>query len=86
MARLAIIGENAGRPIIAGLFRLHDEIGLHLADATVKVLGMGMLPSFSDFAANALSAGWRRERVEAVFSEVRHDVSDAGLKEAMRRV
>lgn len=76
---------DAGRPVVSGLFRFHDELGLHLADAVVALLRMGKLPCFHDFAASAMAAGWTPDKIQATFSEVLNIVKDAGMLDRLRR-
>lgn len=84
-SKFTVVGEDDGRPIVAGLFTFHDRHGLHLADATVALLKQNILPCFHSFARDALASGWKPGTIQAAFTETFQFVRDAGLLHVLKR-
>lgn len=62
-----------------GLFRLHDEKGFSLTDSLIECNRRGWKPCLQQFRADALRAGWSREKIEQTVSAALADASSVGL-------
>lgn len=52
-----------GKPILAGLFKMHDTLGFALTDAMWAAKEKRFTPSIPSFVADAVLAGWPVHRV-----------------------
>ena len=65
-----------GKPVMPGLFQLHDQEGLHLADGIRQCQTNNAIPGLPEFCCDAISAGWKIDRIMRV---VRQGMIDSGL-------
>lgn len=65
--------EYRGAIMCDGLFRLHDERGLPLVVMLDECRKRGWKPCLQQFVADAIKAGWPRERAERVIAEAQAD-------------
>lgn len=63
---------------VDGLFKMHDQEGFSLADSLMECRKRGWKPCLRQFVADALAAGWSRERAER---EVQNAKADSGWEE-----
>lgn len=65
--------EYSGVRFCDGLFRMHDEQGFSLTDSLQQCKRLGLVPCIHQFEAEALAAGWSREKVERTIKEAMTD-------------
>lgn len=58
-----------GKPIIGGLFKMHDTIGFPLSLSFAQCYHHGWTPSVPCFAADATIAGWDSPKIERTLEE-----------------
>lgn len=58
--------DYGGRTLADGLFRMHDEVGFSLTDSLIECRKRGWTPCLDQFRADAIRAGWKRERAQQV--------------------
>jgi hypothetical protein len=63
----------------SGLFRLHDEQGFSLTDSLVACRERNWKPCVSQFKADALLAGWSREKIEQVVTAATNDAASVSV-------
>lgn len=62
-----------GRTFATNLFRMHDQEGFSLTDSFVECRKRGWHPCIQQFVADALRAGWPRDRAERIVREAERD-------------
>ncbi len=86
--------SDAGAPLVlwrhhrhgawaTGLFRLHDEIGLSLADSLIECKKRGWQPCLGQFRADALKAGWASATIDQMISVAIADASCVSPQESV---
>lgn len=65
-----------GKLVMPGLFQLHDQEGLHLADGIRLCKANNAIPGLPEFCCDAASAGWE---VATIMRVVREGMVDSGL-------
>ena len=63
-----------GLPIISGLFRFYDTLGVPLADVLMKISERRLVPDWADFIQSASTSGWTKH---TTLSRVREAVVDS---------
>lgn len=62
-----------GQKFASGLFQMHDEQGFSLTDSLQQCKRFGLVPCIHEFEAEALAAGWSREKVDRTIKEAMTD-------------
>jgi hypothetical protein len=73
------VWEHGGKKYCSGLFRMHDEKGFSLTDSLIECQKRGWVPCLLEFRAEALRAGWSREKISGFLQEA---AADSGYLEA----
>jgi hypothetical protein len=78
--KMAIVGHTPdGKPVVDGVFRIFDTIGLPLDSVLDLVSQKGWVVSWLDFYKDAAKAGWTHK---TIMNRVSIAVSDCGLSDA----
>ena len=76
---LRIVGITAeGKMVIAGVFAMHDTFGFLLADSLMAAKTRGYEISLPSFVADAIVAGWKKNRAIQKVKEALNDIGDFG--------
>ena len=70
-----------GVPVLAGLFKMHDQQGFPLEASVGECIARGCAPGFGDFALEARRAGWDWDKIErSITSAIRENGMPAWRK------
>jgi hypothetical protein len=70
-----LLFEYGGRFFATNLFKLHDTHGFPLANSVDECRRRGWVPCLDQFIADAIRAGWPRERAQRTVDEAKADAA-----------
>src|SRR5271170_7393597 len=69
------IWSYGGKLYASGLFKMADQEGFSLCDSIVQCRERGIIPCLGDFRAEAIKAGWARDKIDEI---IKSALADAG--------